>query len=115
MIQKPLGKILVEEGYINNYQLSEALIKQRASPNSKLGDILIQLGHLAEESLNEVLIEQTEVAKKDAFKKGKSLYESEEQEKALAIQNNELSALIRLLIKKRLINAEDYFKELKEE
>jgi hypothetical protein len=114
MIQKPLGKILVEEGYINNYQLSEALIKQRATPGSKLGDILIELGHLAAESLNEVLKKQAEIAKRIASK-NELLLKPEDQEKALAIQNKELSALIRLLIKKRLINTDEYFKELKEE
>lgn len=114
MIQKPLGKILVEDGYINNYQLSEALIKQRATPASKLGDILIQLGHLTTESLNEVLNKQAEIAKRIASK-NESLNKPEDHEKALAIQNKELSALIRLLIKKRLIGIEEYFKELKEE
>ncbi|MEK6589159.1 MAG: hypothetical protein AABZ11_00610 [Nitrospinota bacterium] len=113
MIQKPLGKILVEEGYINNYQLSEALIIQRENPHVMLGDILIQLKYLTQERLNEVLKKQTESAKITASKKTESFNQSSEHDKALAIANKELSALIRLLIKKKLIKGEEYFRELK--
>lgn len=121
MIKKTLGKMLVEGGYINNYQLSEALIKQKANPNMKLGDILIQLGYLTKEILYEILKKQTETAEKSVnvketiSKNIETLYKITDYEKTLTVVNKELTALIRLLIKNKLIKIDDYFDELKRE
>lgn len=121
MIKKTLGKMLVEGGYINNYQLSEALIKQKTNPNMKLGDILIQLGYLTKEILYEILKKQTETAEKSVNVKEtiseniETLYKITDYEKTLTVVNKELTALIRLLIKNKLIKIDDYFDELKRE
>jgi len=58
---KPLGKILVECGFISNMQLSEALIKQKASGGSKrMGDIFLEMGILSPQDLETALKKQQE-------------------------------------------------------
>ncbi len=60
---KPLGKILVEQGFITNMQLSEALIKQKTGDGSKLmGDIFLEMGILTREQLETALKKQQEPA-----------------------------------------------------
>ncbi|MBI3601263.1 MAG: hypothetical protein HY097_11585 [Nitrospinae bacterium] len=111
MIQKPLGKVLVDGGYINNYQLSEALIKQKANPSLKIGDALVQLGHITQEKLQEALKKQTELAQK--AQKTETPYQLPGQEISLPIENKELAALVRLLIKKRFFTYKEILEELK--
>lgn len=58
---KPLGKVLVECGFITNMQLSEALIRQKASGGAKrMGDIFIEMGLLTQEKLEAALKKQQE-------------------------------------------------------
>ena len=60
---KPLGKILVECGFITNMQLSEALIKQKASGGAKrMGDIFLEMGILSPQDLETALKKQQETA-----------------------------------------------------
>ncbi|MGN0687518.1 MAG: GspE/PulE family protein [Oscillospiraceae bacterium] len=51
----PIGKILVENGFINDKQLEEALEKQRNSPGKMLGDIMLELGLVSETQLAQAL------------------------------------------------------------
>lgn len=111
MIQKPLGKILVEGGYINNYQLSEALIKQKSNPGLKIGDALIRLGYLTQEKLQEALKKQAELAQK--MQKAETPHKLPGQELSLPVENKEVAALIRLLIKKRFFTYNEIIDELK--
>lgn len=58
---KPLGKILIECGFITNMQLGEALIKQKESGGSKrMGDIFLEMGVLSSEHLEIALKKQQE-------------------------------------------------------
>lgn len=111
MFEKPLGKVLVDYRYITNYQLSEALVKQKQNPALKLGDILIELGYISCESLNEALKKQL-----DAFRTPKesgAVPKAAVKEGKLDIGDKKLSALIRLLIEKKLLTEEEYLKELR--
>ncbi len=111
MIQKPLGKVLVEGGYINNYQLSEALIKQKSTPGLRIGDALVQLGHITQEKLQEALKKQSELAQK--AQKTETPYSLPGQEISLPIENKEVAALVKLLIKKRFFTYNEIIEELK--
>lgn len=57
---KPLGKMLVEKGYITQAQLEQALAQQARRPDAymPLGDILVLTGVLTESQLQECLAEQ---------------------------------------------------------
>ena len=44
----PIGQILVENGFLKEDQLEEALEKQRSEPGKKLGDVLLELGYVSE-------------------------------------------------------------------
>jgi len=58
---KPLGKVLVEYGFITNLQLSEALLRQKSSGGAKrMGDILLEMGMLSQEKLDIALQKQQE-------------------------------------------------------
>ena len=54
---KQLGKLLIEEGMVERYQLDEALIAQKRD-GGKLGSTLIRLGFLTEEALHYFLAVQ---------------------------------------------------------
>lgn len=65
-----MGKILVETGFITNMQLSEALIKQKASGGSKrMGDIFIEMGVLTPHDLETALKKQQESVNRSGMRK----------------------------------------------
>ncbi len=51
----PIGKILVENGFINEKQLEEALEKQKTSGGKMLGDVMLELGFVSETQLAQAL------------------------------------------------------------
>ncbi len=51
----PIGKILVENGFINEAQLEDALEKQRSSEGKMLGDIMLEMGLVSETQLAQAL------------------------------------------------------------
>lgn len=51
----PIGKILVENGFINEKQLEEALEKQKSSGGKMLGDVMLELGFVSETQLAQAL------------------------------------------------------------
>ena len=51
----PIGQILVENGFLKEEQLNEALEKQRTEPGKKLGDVLLGLGYVSETQLAQAL------------------------------------------------------------
>ena len=51
----PIGTILVENGFISNAQLEEALTKQRSSGGKMLGDVMLEMGLVSETQLAQAL------------------------------------------------------------
>ncbi len=51
----PIGKILVENGFINDTQLEEALAKQKMSEGKMLGDVMLEMGFVSETQLAQAL------------------------------------------------------------
>ena len=51
----PIGKILVENGFITEKQLEEALEKQKDSGGKMLGDVMLELGFVSETQLAQAL------------------------------------------------------------
>lgn len=51
----PIGKILVENGFINEKQLEEALAKQKESNGKMLGDVMLEMGFVSETQLAQAL------------------------------------------------------------
>ena len=51
----PIGQILVENGFLKETQLNEALEKQKEEPGKKLGDVLLELGYVSETQLAQAL------------------------------------------------------------
>ena len=51
----PIGTILVENGFINNQQLEEALMQQRSSGGKMLGDVMLEMGLVSETQLAQAL------------------------------------------------------------
>ncbi len=51
----PIGKILVENGFISEAQLEDALDKQRSSEGKMLGDIMLEMGLVSETQLAQAL------------------------------------------------------------
>lgn len=51
----PIGKILVENGFITESQLEDALDKQRSSEGKMLGDIMLEMGLVSETQLAQAL------------------------------------------------------------
>lgn len=51
----PIGQILVENGFISEKQLGEALAKQRASNGKMLGDVMLEMGLVSETQLAQAL------------------------------------------------------------
>jgi hypothetical protein len=54
----PLGKLLVQKGFLKEAQLDEALAEQSRHPGSRLGEILVARGHLSGAALGRALAEQ---------------------------------------------------------
>ena len=53
-VKRRLGELLLDAGYINQGQLDEGLVKQKAT-GERLGITLVKLGYISEQSLIEVL------------------------------------------------------------
>ena len=51
----PIGQILVENGFINEKQLQEALDKQKTSNGKMLGDVMLEMGLVSETQLAQAL------------------------------------------------------------
>lgn len=51
----PIGEILVLIGKINSHQLEAALEKQKETPDDMIGKILIEQGYISEDDLHEAL------------------------------------------------------------
>lgn len=51
----PIGQILVENGFISEKQLNEALAKQQSSGGKKLGDVMLEMGLVSETQLAQAL------------------------------------------------------------
>lgn len=43
-----IGEVLVEFGYVNDYQIAQAMEYKQANKGVRLGDALIQLGYITE-------------------------------------------------------------------
>ena len=55
---RPLGKLLVEKGFLSATELDQALGEQRQRPDRRLGEILVTCGHLSGPALARALAEQ---------------------------------------------------------
>jgi hypothetical protein len=55
---RPLGKILVDKGFLNEKELGEALAEQTVQPNRRLGEILVARGWLSGAALALALADQ---------------------------------------------------------
>ncbi len=51
----PIGTILVDLGFINQQQLDEALVKQKASDGKMLGDVMLEMNLVSEAQLAQAL------------------------------------------------------------
>ncbi len=51
----PIGQILVENGFLKEEQLQQALEKQKTENGKKLGDVLLELGYVSETQLAQAL------------------------------------------------------------
>ncbi len=51
----PIGKILVDLGFINDQQLEDALMKQKQSEGKMLGDVMLEMGLVSETQLAQAL------------------------------------------------------------
>ncbi|MCL2037314.1 MAG: GspE/PulE family protein [Oscillospiraceae bacterium] len=62
MMNVPIGKVLIESGYISQEQLDTALVKQKEMPaGTKLGETLISLGYVSETQLVRALSRRLKV------------------------------------------------------
>lgn len=50
-----IGEVLVEFGYVNDYQIAQAMEYKQANKGVRLGDALIQLGYITEKQMLEAL------------------------------------------------------------
>ena len=55
---RPLGRVLVERGFLTDAELREALAEQLARPERRLGEILVEDGYLSGAALASALAEQ---------------------------------------------------------
>lgn len=55
---RPLGKVLVEGGYVSEVELEQAIVEQRKSNGGRLGEILVRRGYLSGPDLARALAEQ---------------------------------------------------------
>ena len=51
----PIGQILVENGFLKEEQLQQALEKQKTENGKKLGDVLLEMGYVSETQLAQAL------------------------------------------------------------
>ncbi len=84
--KKRIGEMLLDQGFITQEQLNEALEKQKTSGGKRLGSILVDLKFIQQDKLMKILCSQFEVpyVKLDAIKLDEKVYEfiSEDQCKA---------------------------------
>lgn len=111
MKQIPLGKVLVVEGFVTNSQLYAALKEQEKYPDAKIGDILIQLGYLTPDQLKIALNAQNEDKKIESISQAKKPFIKSDQ-KPLKVDKL-VSAMVKLLIKKKIITKDELMDELK--
>ena len=55
---RPLGRLLVDSGFVTSIALRQALIEQEKRPDRRLGEILVDRGHLSGQALAFALAEQ---------------------------------------------------------
>jgi hypothetical protein len=55
---RPLGKVLVEGGYVSEVELEYAIVEQRERAGGRLGEILVRRGYLTGPELGRALAEQ---------------------------------------------------------
>ena len=55
---RPLGRLLVESGFVTSVALRQALAEQEKRPDRRLGEILVDRGHLSGQALAFALAEQ---------------------------------------------------------
>jgi hypothetical protein len=55
---RPLGKVLLDGGFVSEHELAEALAEKRAHQDRRLGAILVRLGHISGATLALALAEQ---------------------------------------------------------
>src|SRR4249919_2761204 len=55
---RPLGRLLVESGFVTSIALRQALVEQDKRPERRLGEILVDRGHLSGQALAFALAEQ---------------------------------------------------------
>ena len=55
---RPLGRLLVESGFVTSIALRQALTEQEKRPDRRLGEILVDRGHLSGQALAFALAEQ---------------------------------------------------------
>ena len=81
--KKRIGEMLLDQGFITQDQLNEALEKQKTSGGKRLGRVLVDLKFIDEKKLTDILCCQFEVpfVKLDAIKLDEKVYEyiTEEQ------------------------------------
>ena len=84
--KKRIGEMLLDQGFITQEQLNEALEKQKTSGGKRLGSILVDLKFIQQDKLMKILCCQFEVpyVKLDSIKLDEKVYEfiSEDQCKA---------------------------------
>ena len=84
--KKRIGEMLLDQGFITQEQLNEALEKQKTSGGKRLGSILVDLKFIQQDKLMKILCSQFEVpyVKLDSIKLDEKVYEfiSEDQCKA---------------------------------
>ena len=84
--KKRIGEMLLDQGFITQDQLNEALEKQKTSGGKRLGRVLVDLKFIDEKKLTDILCCQFEVpyVKLDSIRLDEKVYEfiSEEQCKA---------------------------------
>ncbi len=55
---RPLGRLLVDSGFVTSIALRQALVEQDKRPDRRLGEILVDRGHLSGQALAFALAEQ---------------------------------------------------------
>ena len=59
--RRRLGEVLLQEGWVQEQHLKEALKAQKEQPHKRIGEILVDLGHLAEDDLLRGLAQQLDL------------------------------------------------------
>ena len=59
--RKLLGEIMLEDGLVDDQQLTDALEKQKEQPELKIGEILMNLGYITEDQLLKTIAKQLDL------------------------------------------------------